>query len=203
MAVGGSVAVVLVLGFAGRIFSRRNYPDRGLREPPRAAPALSLQRVGRYVVAVGAAGTLALLLGMGHNYWAMVAAAAPIAAADATAGLTRSVHRIIGTYGGVILTALLLLAPWTPFELVFLLALLQFIGEVFVIRNYSVALVFMTPVALLMTEFVARQPPHVLVMDRAVATTVGAVTAFLVIWFTTRTQRATVSPALAGAAPRH
>ncbi len=116
---------------------------------------------GRYTVAIGAAGSLATLADLGHSYWAMVAAAAPIAAADATRGPVRAVHRTVGTYGGVLLTACLLTVDWSPLQLAVLLAALQFIGEVFVIRHYSVALVFMTPVALLMTEFVAAKPTSV------------------------------------------
>ncbi|MDN5551479.1 MAG: FUSC family protein [Brevibacterium sp.] len=74
--------------------------------------------------------------------------------------------------------------------LAFLIAALQFAGEVFVISHYSIALVFMTPVALMMTEFVAPGPTGTLVADRALETTIGAVIAFFVILLTTRKQRA-------------
>ena len=98
-------------------------------------------------------------------------------------------HRTVGTYGGVLLTACLLTVKWSPLQLAVLLAALQFVGEVFVIRHYSIALVWMTPVALMMTGFVAPKPAGVLVTERAVETTLGAGIAFLVILLTTRQQR--------------
>lgn len=197
----GSVAVVLFLGFAGRLRARHADPRRGLREAPHPPWPRMLVHAGRYTVAIGAAGSLATLAGLGHSYWAMVAAAAPIAAADATGGLVRAVHRTVGTYGGVLLTAFLLTIDWRPLQLAVLLAALQFVGEVFVIRHYSIALVFMTPVALMMTEFVAAKPAGVLVTDRAVETTIGAAVAFIVILLTTRRQRRPGRPAAPVPAP--
>ncbi|QCB97876.1 FUSC family protein [Arthrobacter sp. PAMC25564] len=184
-----SVAVVLLLGFSGRLRARRSDPQRSLREPAHPPWPRMLKHAGRYVLAIGLAGSIATLAGLGHSYWAMVAAAAPIAAADATHGLIRAVHRTLGTYGGVLLTACLLAVNWSPLQLAVLLAVLQFVGEVFVVRHYSIALVWMTPVALMMTEFVAPKPAGVLVTDRAMETTLGAGIAFLVILLTTRQQR--------------
>jgi hypothetical protein len=78
-------------------------------------------------------------------------------------------------------------------QLAVLLAALQFVGEVFVIRHYSIALVWMTPVAPMMTEFVAPKPAGVLVLDRALETTLGASIAFIVILLTTRRLRHTAA----------
>ncbi|WP_369045952.1 FUSC family protein [Sinomonas sp. P10A9] len=184
-----SVAVALLIGFAGRLRAHRHHPDRGLLEDPHAPWPRMLRHAGRYVAAMGLAGSLATALGLGHSYWAMIAAAAPIAAADATRGLVRAVHRVVGTYGGVALTAGLLTLHWAALPLAVLLAGLQFIGEVFVVRHYSIALVFMTPVALMMTGFVAASPSQGLVADRAVETTIGAAIAFAVILLTTSRRR--------------
>lgn len=186
----GSVGVALGLGFMGRLWARRTEPDRQLGEPPLPPWSRIYAQAARYVVAVGLAGAIAIASGLGHDYWAMVAACAPIAVADASGGMVRSVHRVIGTYGGVLLTAALLLVDWPPLGLAILLASLQFIGEVFVISHYSLALVFITPMALMMTEFVAPGPTGVLIADRALETTIGAAVAFLVILLSTRRQRA-------------
>lgn len=109
----------------------------------------------------------------------MVAACAPIAAASGA--MVPGIHRILGTYGGVLLAFTLLLVNWPHRQLVLLLSVLQFIGEIYVVRHYSLALVFMIPVALMMTEFVLPQDPFVLVGDRAPEPTVGAVVARLVV----------------------
>lgn len=193
LAVSGSVLTAVLLGVAGRLHARTHTPGLQPRTPPRTlrqpAPRPDWTRIlmhsGRYVAAVAAAGSLALLLGPGHSYWAMLAACAPIAAADAARAPLRAGHFILGTYAGVLLSALLLQPDWTPVQLAVLLALLQFGGEMYVIRNYGLAMVFLTPVALLMTGFVSTQSVWDLTVDRAVETTIGALVAVVVILLTT------------------
>lgn len=184
-----SVGVALTLGFIGRLWARRTEPDRQLSEAPRPPWSRIYAQAGRYVVAVGLSGSIAIASGLGHHYWAMVAACAPIAVAEASGGMVRAVHRVIGTYGGVLLTAALLMVQWPPLGLAILLACLQFVGEVFVISHYSLALVFITPMALMMTEFVAPGPTGNLIADRALETTIGAAVAFVVIFLSTRKRR--------------
>ena len=183
---GGSALTAILLGIAGRAHARRHTPVLPLT--PRAAPDWKeiFKHSGRYVAAVAAAGSLAALVGTGHSYWAMLAACAPIAAADAARAPLRAVHFIVGTYAGVLLSALLLQPDWTPVQLAVLLTLLQFAGEVYVIRHYALAMVFLTPVALLMTGFVSSQPVWDLAVDRAVETTIGAAVAVVVVLLTTR-----------------
>ncbi|MBD7993852.1 FUSC family protein [Arthrobacter sp. Sa2CUA1] len=185
LAVSGSAATAVLLGIAGRVHARRHTPVilRPHAPPPKAARVLA--HSGRYAAAVAAAGSLALLLGPGHSYWAMLAACAPISAADAAHAPARAGHFILGTYGGVLLSALLLQPDWSPVQLAILLAALQFGGEVYVMRHYALAMVFLTPVALLMTGFVSAQPVWELTLDRAVETTIGALVAVVVIFLTT------------------
>lgn len=189
LAVAGSVLTALVLGVAGRVHARRHTPV--LPRPPSQSAdwARILQHSGRYIAAVAAAGSLAVALGTGHSYWAMLAACAPLAAADAANARVRAGHFILGTYAGVLLSALLLQPGWTPVQLAVLLTLLQFAGEVYVIRHYALAMVFLTPVALLMTEFISEQPVWELTLDRALEATIGAVVAVAVVLLTTPKNR--------------
>ena len=144
---------------------------------------------GRYTVAVAAAGSASAALGLGHGYWAMLAACAPLAAADAASGPKRAAHFILGTYAGVLLSFVLLQVPWTAVQLAVLLAVLQFSGEVYAVRHYGMAMVFLTPVALLMTGFTHRSDAWALTMDRALETTIGALVAVAVIAATTQSRR--------------
>ncbi|MCC9196887.1 FUSC family protein [Arthrobacter sp. zg-Y820] len=190
LAVAGSALTAVLLGVAGRLHARTHTPRTHLpRLERQSAPAPDwagiLVHSGRYVAAVAAAGSLALVLGPGHSYWAMLAACAPIAAADAADAPARAGHFILGTYAGVLLSALLLQPDWSPVQLAILLALLQLGGEIYVIRHYGLAMVFLTPVALLMTGFVSTQPAWDLTVDRAVETTIGALVAVVVIALTT------------------
>ncbi|MCQ1995658.1 FUSC family protein [Arthrobacter sp. zg-Y1171] len=181
----GSVLLAVALGFAGRLHARRHTPRTLLPYRPPSWGRI-LRHSGRYAAAVAAAGSISAGLGLGHGYWAMLAACAPIAAVDAAGGVTRAVHFILGTYAGVLVSAVLLQVQWSPVQLAVLLAMLQLCGEIYAVLHYGLAMVFLTPVALLMTGFVATQPVLAVTLDRAVQTTIGALVALAVIAATTR-----------------
>ena len=188
----GSVLLAVALGFAGRFHARRHTPRPLTPHRPPSWERI-LRHSGRYAVAVAAAGSVSAGLGLGHEYWAMLAACAPIAAADAAGGMVRAVHFILGTYVGVLVSAVLLQVQWSSVQLAVLLAMLQLCGEIYVVRHYGLAMVFLTPVALLMTGFVASQPVLELTVDRAVETTIGALVAVAVIAATTARRNTAVS----------
>lgn len=200
LAAGGGAVTAVVLGIAGRAHARRHSPHLHRPAVPPPNWRAILQHSGRYVAAVAAAGSLAVVAGPGHSYWAMLAACAPIAAASTARAPLRAAHFIAGTYAGVLLSALLLQPDWTPVQLAVLLTLLQFAGEMYVIRHYALAMVFLTPVALLMTGFVSTQPVRDLTIDRAVETTIGAAVAVAVVLLTTR-RREPQAPSTESAAP--
>lgn len=71
------------------------------------------------------------------------------------------------------MTAFLLSFPAEPWQLVIWVILLQFLAEVYVGRNYSMALLFITPLALLMTQIATPHPVPELLASRAVETVIG------------------------------
>ncbi|POM24584.1 Fusaric acid resistance protein family protein [Actinomadura rubteroloni] len=137
----------------------------------------------RYAGAIAAAGAVGLLLGVEHANWAMASAAVPLAAADPRdprhPGLgpivERSVHRVLGTFVGLAVTASLLLpgpdASWSALAVIVLL----FPTELFMARHYWLALGFFTPLIMVMTELAAPGDPVAMVTARAVDTVVGVV----------------------------
>ncbi|WP_101853043.1 FUSC family protein [Kocuria flava] len=139
---------------------------------------------GRFLAATSVAGALGAASGLSHSYWAMVAAAAPIAAPDLGARVERAVHRVVGTLGGVGVAAALLSVPLQPWHAVALVVVLQFLAELFVGRNYAVALLFITPLALLMTQLAAPAAAGDLLQARAVETVIGALSGLAVVWLT-------------------
>ncbi|MCT1602824.1 FUSC family protein [Kocuria sp. p3-SID1433] len=176
-----SAALVVVLGFL-LASPPRGAPEAGTIPPPEpVAWPDAVARACRYAVAVGAAGSVAIASGLGHHHWAILAATAPIAAADLAGAANRVVHSIIGTFAGVALTGALLLVEWSPLGLALLLAALQFANELYAVRHSSLALVFLTPVALLMTSFVVTTPARELIGDRVVETGIGAALALLLV----------------------
>ncbi|MBD8044852.1 FUSC family protein [Arthrobacter sp. Sa2BUA2] len=145
-----------------------------------------------YAVAAAAAGSVASALGIGHNYWAMVAATVPLAGATLRNRIHRGLQRLLGTFGGLLVTAAILLAALAPWQLVLVIAVLQFGAEMFIARQYALAQVVITPLALISTELAHPSDPAILIQDRAVETVIGAVVGMalvlLVHWHTTRLQ---------------
>ena len=138
----------------------------------------------RYLSAVLLAGTIASGLHLvvpgariGHPYWAMVSAVVPMAARDLTGQLTRAAHRVGGTAVGLGLSVLVLSPHPRGLLLIGFIVVLQVLAELFVGRNYGLALVFITPLALLMGEIVVQHPVRGLLLDRGVETVIGVAVA--------------------------
>lgn len=172
----------VVLGMSGATFSGWVRPGH------LAAPPVSQQTrrellglAARHLTAIFIAGLLGQLSGFGHSYWAMVAAAAPIAVSGHGARIQRAVHRIVGTLGGIGLTVFLLAFPLPTWGLALLIILLQFLAETVVVRHYGVAMLFVTPLALLMVQLGHWIAPWELVTARAVETVIGAVVGLTVV----------------------
>jgi uncharacterized membrane protein YccC len=110
----------------------------------------------------------------------MVSAVVPMAARDLTGQLVRGAHRLGGTLLGLGLAALLLSLPLHGLALVGVVVLLQVGAELFVGRNYGLALVFVTPLALLLGQLAVAHPPGQLLLDRGVETLVGVTVALTV-----------------------
>lgn len=195
-AVSAALSVALGLAF--------KYVGEGIRGPVMPVPehhGLTTGQLwahaGRFFLATGVAGILGSLSGLSHSYWAMVAAAAPIAAPDLSARLQRGVHRVVGTLGGVGVTAFLLSLQLQSWHIVVFVIILQFLAELFVGRNYSVALLFITPLALLMTELASPGGTSSLLQARALETVIGAACGLAVVYiFRSRSERAADTQAI-------
>lgn len=189
----GAAAFSMVVGFAGWVrgrawqagAARDVVPLRG------AAGRAAAVHAARYTLAVGLAGTVGVISGSGHPHWAMAAAAVPLAGADLPSRVRRGIHRIVGTFLGLAVTAVVLVpAPWSlaPFfaahqvaVLAILVIVFQFSTELFMARHYGLAMVSFTPVILLMTQLAAPADPSLLILERGVETFVGALVGILVV----------------------
>ncbi|MEH0109403.1 FUSC family protein [Tersicoccus sp. MR15.9] len=145
------------------------------------SPAQLAWHGSQFLVVALVAGFLGQLSGAGHSNWAMVAGIAAIAAPDAPARVSRAIHRVVGTLAGVALTAVILGVHPGPWPLAIVVVVLQFLGELFVIRHYATALIFITPLALCMVQLGNPMPVEQLVFSRAVETVIGAAVAVVVV----------------------
>ena len=164
---GLSSLFALLVGNVGSVVRRQR------SRPARLAHVWSWEPL-RYALAVAVAGGTATAVGIGHPYWAMVAAVAPLSAEGVTAQLVRAGHRIIGTLLGLLISAVLLAPELSPYATVLVVAALQIVTELLVGRNYGLALLFITPMALLMGQLAAARPVGQLLFDRGVETVIGA-----------------------------
>ena len=131
----------------------------------------------RVAVAAAVAGILAHLVGLGHTSWAAVSAVAVLQSVNLTTTVNRGIQRALGTATGVILGVTALAFSPGPVAAVILVILFQVLAELTVMLNYAMALVFATPLALLLAHIGAQTSTTVLVRDRLLDTILGVVVA--------------------------
>jgi hypothetical protein len=121
-------------------------------------------------------------LGVHRTYWVLLTVIA-ILQNGRRLRLTalRGIHRVLGTLVGLGLFSLILLAGPEGLWLALTLAALQFIVELVVIRNYGLALVFITPLALLIAAQGDPRAVGEVTLTRVVDTLLGAVIALVVL----------------------
>ncbi|MCZ4519443.1 FUSC family protein [Rhodococcus ruber] len=145
-------------------------------------------------VAAGAAGSASLALALGHWYWAMVAAIVPVVGPTTAGQILRAGHRIVGTAIGLVLSAALFWYPPHGLLLVIILSGLLIATELLVTRNYSLAMVFLTPTTIgLLYLFDTGPALGVTLWSRAVETVLGAAIAVALIYATHRIRHRVVS----------
>jgi hypothetical protein len=169
----GAAAFSVVVGATGSALRGDPVVPRG-PVPPIGGAAVG---VWRYAFQSGTgvlvAGLIATSAGIGRPYWAMVSAVVPLVARDLTSQLTRGLHRVIGTALGLVVAAGLFALDLQGLALVLVVALLQMGAELVVGRNYALALVCVTPLALLMVHLAVPAPARELLADRGIETLIG------------------------------
>jgi hypothetical protein len=156
---------------------------RGSQRPPR--PPMPDRRdvllhASRYAIAIAAAGTAGLSLGVDHANWAMAAAAGPLVASDVSGRVRRGIHRLGGTFIGLVVAAVLLVPQPSGYVLAICVMALLFPTELFMTHHHAVALGFFTPLIMLMTDLAEPAAPLELLTDRGVDTIIGVGAAIMV-----------------------
>lgn len=173
-----TLGLALVLGQLGRLWPRFRTPwvvsapvplDRDER---RGVAILA----GMHAVAVLAAGASSILIaphiGAEHLYWALLAAVVPLVGHNTRHGIARGLHRVLGTGVGLGVLALLMVLSPPVGMLVLIMGLAQFGVELFINRNYFIAQIFVTPLALIGSSLSGAVTPSLL-YDRLVETIIG------------------------------
>lgn len=163
---------------------------RADREPHHGRSAFALRpdrfrmHLVRVAVVVAVSGVVATALGIPHPYWAMVAAVAPISVPRLQAQASRGLQRATGTLVGIALAAALLALDLPVAAVVATAVVLQSLTELVVTRNYALAMVFITPLALLMGTLGHPEPVGTVVLARLVETLLGTAVGLGAAWLT-------------------
>ena len=146
-------------------------------------------RVG---IATPLAGAAATLLGIGHAYWAIAAAVLVLhQGADRSRTLRRGAERLVGTWVGLALAGGILWLHPQGLWLALILAVLQFVIEMLVVRNYGLASVFITAAALTIATGTRQVDIGEVLLARGSDTLVGCAVGIAVFLVTSRFQEST------------
>ncbi|MYS18001.1 FUSC family protein, partial [Streptomyces sp. SID4982] len=124
-------------------------------------------------VGTAAAGGIALFLGVGHSYWAAISAAAVLHSINVWSTMQRAVQRTLGTAIGLLLTSAVLVMHPGPVAIICLIIVFEFFLEYVVARNYGLGVIFLTPLALLLSELSSPVSASRLLHDRVIGSVIG------------------------------
>ncbi|MCX6502239.1 MAG: FUSC family protein [Microbacterium sp.] len=186
--VGGSAAAFSVLVTVVIATARRGPRSIG---PLRSAPWQRPDLLAAAGVGLGAmlAGLAGLALVGTHWYWAMVAAVAALGGVHVTARIVRGLQRLAGTLVGVLIAAGILALHLPPLVTIAVAVLCQAGAELFIGRNYGIAMLFVTPLALLMIDLAVPSDPAELLRDRVLDTVIGVVIGTVIAVLSARVRR--------------
>ncbi len=170
--VGGASVVWSLLVTIAFVLVRRGSWARSHRARPPIG-SIAWEMTATVGTAALLAGVIGVLLVGTHWYWAMVGAVAAVGGAHVTARLIRGVQRLVGTLLGVLIAAGLLALHLPPWLVIVIAVVLQAGAELFVGRNYGIAMLFITPLALLMVSLASPVAPEMLLRDRVIETLIG------------------------------
>lgn len=191
---GASVLFALLVTVAVAIIVTRAIPTMAPSKRPQRVGNIAWEMAVTVGVATMLAGVIGFLLLDSHWYWAMVGAVAAVSGAHVNARVIRGLQRLAGTLLGVLAAAGILALHLPPLAVIAIAVVCQVGAEMFVGRNYGIAMIFVTPLALLMVELAAPIPADVLLRDRALETVIGVAAGTLVAVISATLRRTRTRP---------
>jgi uncharacterized membrane protein YccC len=132
---------------------------------------------------------LSLLIGnlfhLSNPYWVPISCLAVMQGVTMEHIWQRGFHRILGTLVGLALTWLILLLQLNPLTVCIIIFVMQFIIEILVVRHYGLAVIFITPLTILLAEAgsAISADPNVLIPIRFFDIALGSVIGAIAGWF--------------------
>ena len=107
-------------------------------------------------VVIGVFISISLIIGhifeMQNPYWIPISCLAILQGISRNHVWERMVHRIVGTFIGIGLCWIILQISDTPLTICFSIFVLLYIAETLIIKNYALAVIFITPMTILLAE---------------------------------------------------
>lgn len=116
------------------------------------------------------------ILGLDKPYWVPISCLAIMQGMTLLGTWTRHLHRVVGTFIGLGLTFILFSFHLTHYSLAICMMVLNFIIEYFIVRNYAIAAIFITPLTIFLaqTSGVLTSGEESLILARLVDITLGS-----------------------------
>lgn len=139
---------------------------------------------GRITLASLLAAAIAAVLDLQHPLWASIGAMAALQGLNYRHTVQRAIQRLLGNVVGAVIAAVLLASDPGFWPMVVAIILFQTITEMFVTRNYGLASVAVTAMALLLTGLGEQAGPEIAanrIADTLIGVAVGVVVAAVTI----------------------
>lgn len=147
--------------------------------PPLPAPTFDFVVFDAVMIGafVGLSLAIAQALQLDRPYWVPVSCLAVIQGVSLRAVWNRQLQRVLGTAIGMLLAWALLSLPLDPWRIALLVIALVFVIESLVVRHYGLAVIFITPLTILLAEAatLGAAPLAELIASRFIDTLLGCV----------------------------
>ncbi|MGV4413710.1 FUSC family protein [Chryseobacterium sp. T1] len=95
---------------------------------------------------------IAHFLGLDNPYWVPISCLAVMQGVTRQHIWRRGLYRVLGTILGMLLCGMILSFLQAPIEIIIAIMVLQFLVELFIVKNYFFAVLFVTPMTVLLSE---------------------------------------------------
>ena len=172
----GCLLACLIAFFYGVYILRLQAPQPAAPLPPASFDFVVFDSI---VIGLAVAVSLAVAqaLQLERAYWVPVSCLAVIQGVSLRAVWNRQLQRVLGTAAGMLLAWGLLSLPLDPWRIALLVIALAFTIETLVVRHYGLAVIFITPLTLLLAEAatLGHAPITDLIQSRFIDTLLGCV----------------------------
>lgn len=178
-----SCLFALLYSLLPRAYPALPVPFISVLPAPDSRPFALVLEAGVIAFFVAASYVIAVSLALNNPYWVPISCAAIMQGATFRMVWQRKVHRVVGTAIGLVLASCLFGISLTPWWIAALIIALTFVIEFLVMRNYGLAVIFITPLTVLFAEATSSHwVPEVLLRARLLDIILGSLLGLIGGW---------------------